>query len=151
MVAGLPAFIFFDIILVTMEKDKNAIVTFENLVKYTEEVLFPGFEEMMDEKLGNFEVKMDKKFVGVDKKFESVDKNFESINQHLVNIHAELSDIKNEISAIKGELNYIKVKLDRLEKMVEGDSKMYISEIAELKKANEEITKRLIILENKRV
>jgi DNA repair ATPase RecN len=126
-----------------MENNESKVVTFEDLVKYTEEVLFPGLEDIMDEKLNAFGTK-------TDKRFESMDNRFGSIDQQLVNIQAELLDIKSEISAIKGELNNIKVKLERLEKMVEGDARMYVAEIAELKEANQEITKRLLILENKR-
>lgn len=107
-----------------MEKEKSSIVTFEDLVKYTEEVLFPEFEEMMDEKL-------------------------KPINQELVNIRAELSDIKSEISAIRNDIKYVKNRLDSLEKMTKEDLAVLAPEIDQLKQANKEITRRITFLENK--
>jgi len=133
-----------------MENKESKVVTFEDLVKYTEEVLFPGLEEIMDEKIDNLEVKMNKKFDKIDEKFDKVDEKFELINQELVNIRCELSDIHSEISAIKLDLKDIEARLSRLETMTKEDLNMNISEIEALKKANQVITKRLIILENQK-
>lgn len=130
-----------------MENDKSKIVTFEDLAKYTKEVVSPLINENLvkfaeDTLLPSIEQMFDDFRVEVDEKLKP-------INQGLVNIQAEMSDIKSEISAIKGRLNQIEIRLERLEKMVDGDSRMVNAEITELKQANQEITKRLTFLESK--
>lgn len=141
---------------------ESQVVTFEDLAKYTKEVVAPLIDENMarfaeenllpaiQQMFDDFRVEVDGKFVKVDEKFAKVDEKLDLINQELVNIHCEISDISSKIIAIKRELNSIEIRLGRLEIMVKEDSSMYISDIEELKKATKEVTNRLIILENKR-
>lgn len=96
--------------------DKNKIVTFEDLARYTEEVLLPAMGTIIDERL---EEKLEEKLA--------------PFRQDIMEIKNDIVDIKQELFAIRHELDAINRRLDRLEKTTKEDSDAYDADISELR------------------
>jgi hypothetical protein len=102
-----------------MENEKSKVVTFEDLVKYTEEVLFPGLEDMMDEKIGNFGVKMDKRFDVVDQRFSEVDQELAMLRKDLQGTNAKVDNltkmVMKDLAALGDDSLKTKARVSQLE------------------------------------
>lgn len=120
------------------DKPQSQIVTFEDLAKYTEEVLLPGVEEIIDEKLAPIRHDIS------DMKTDIVD-----MKNDIIDMKSDIADIKQELVAIRKELSDIKSRLDRLERATKEDSDAYGADIVDLRERVNKLEIKLAGLENK--
>jgi len=107
-----------------MEQKNSNVVTFDDLARFTEEILLPGIEQIMDDKLENNLAPIRKEISDMRTEFRA---EFDGMYQ-------ELADIHSEIHSIRLDLDNLEAQVSRLEKMVKEDLNAYADNIIKIKK-----------------
>lgn len=108
-----------------MEQKNSNVVTFDDLARFTEEVLLPGIEQIMDDKL---EEKLESKF---NEKLAPIYKEMADMRNEF---RASFADVQSELHSIKLDLNDLREWITRLEKMAKGDLDVFGGDIITIKK-----------------
>jgi len=94
-------------------------LTLEDLGKFTEEVLLPAFEKMLDDK---FKKELMPFKQEIYEKIDSINHNLKFIRQDIERLEAKIDRIaqanSEDITAVNGDVKKLKIKVEQLEKEI---------------------------------
>ena len=110
--------------------ENNTALTYDDLARFTEEVLFPGIEHMINDV--RTELKGDIADLRTELKGEMADMR---------------SEFRGEFRAVRADLDDLRERVSRLEKMAKEDLSMMAGEIGSIKKEIKRLQLRISALE----
>ncbi|MEI6378724.1 MAG: hypothetical protein WCO55_03625 [Candidatus Falkowbacteria bacterium] len=122
--------------------ENNTALTYDDLARFTEEVLFPGIEHMINDV--RTELKGDIADLRTELKGDIAD-----LRTELKGEMADMrSEFRGEFRAVRGDLDDLRERVSRLEKMAKEDLSMMAGEIASIKKEIKRLQMRVNALES---
>ena len=122
--------------------ENNTALTYDDLARFTEEVLFPGIEHMINDV--RTELKGDIADLRTELKGDIAD-----LRTELKGEMADMrSEFRGEFRAVRGDLDDLRELVSRLEKMAKEDLSMMAGEIASIKKEIKRLQMRVNALES---
>jgi|GEM_PF-1611258 len=133
--------------------ENNTALTYDDLARFTEEVLFPGIEHMINDV--RTELKGDIADLRTELKGDIADLRTE-LKGDIADLRTELkgemadmrSEFRGEFRAVRGDLDDLRERVSRLEKMAKEDLSMMAGEIASIKKEIKRLQMRVNALES---
>jgi archaellum component FlaC len=119
-----------------MEQKNTNVLTFDDLARFTEEILLPGIEQIIDDKLKP-----------INKNLDGIHVELADIHNELDGIHVEMADIHSELHGIRIDLNNLQERIMHLEKMTKEDLNAYADDVINIKKELKRLELRVNAIE----